>query len=123
MAKSDGLAKILDPELQNGIRSGSQEVVTILVELEAPEPVLHVSRDAGSARRRIHLATDPSADQAAELEATALGNWIRSIPQTDDLHYLSAARAFVVDIPLSRLTELAESPLVRSIRSNRRRLS
>lgn len=123
MMQSDALAKIEDAELRSAARSGTSALETVVIELELPETKLSVSRDPRSGRRTLGFLTSESSDQAEAAIARTLADWIAKVLQSRDFHYLSAARAFVADVPLDRLEELASSPLIRAIRANRRRVS
>jgi hypothetical protein len=113
--------KIQSPELYRMAVEGTGEKASVIIELEMPPSQVHVEgspRSGEPIRRRF---VEESADQqnaATETvkQATAfLENELGKPP-----HWLRAAHAFVADVSPSQLRTLADSPLIKAIRLNRR---
>ncbi|MGE0744202.1 MAG: hypothetical protein AB7K86_03095 [Rhodospirillales bacterium] len=116
-------AKVPDADLRDRIAAegDGDRRHTVIVEVEAPSPRLLTRPDLRSGRRRFVPEPDDRSDDAAAQAAATLGELIEKLTG-ERPPYLGAARAFVLDATGAQIRALADSPLVRSIRPNRRRM-
>jgi hypothetical protein len=105
--------KLPDAELRAFAANRSDDVVSVLIEVDQPSP--RVTLTQGSRRQRPRItAPQPAAGNRWDEAARFLGEILGSQPR-----WLSAAGAFVADVTGAQLAEIARSPLTRSVARNR----
>lgn len=117
-----GLDKIQSEELQHLAADGSDQQVSVLVELDLPSQHVkmgHINR--GGVTLRVPVGVDPETpeEQAATEERTAeVRKFLESLLGTSP-RWLRSARSFVVRATPEQLRVIVQNPAVKAIWPNR----
>lgn len=113
------LAKISDQNLRDFVRSDATENACVIVELDAPEPVVEFSRERGRHGSAVPLsATKSNRTMMDEERARKEVSWLLNSLNLRS-KYLKSGRVFIVTADPSQLRRIAELKSVRSIIPNR----
>ncbi len=116
--------KLPDPRLRALADQGSNDIVSVLIEVDLPVPRFTLTRRPGvrGGDRRVGT-TRPQIDPAGEATSSStrkdeaarfLSRLLGGVPR-----WLPAAHAFVADVTGKQLAEIVRSPLTRSVAVNR----
>jgi hypothetical protein len=114
VSASDSLAETIpDERLRELAEKGSDEPVSVLIELDVPE--LHVESRPGGSRRIVAPTPDNGEVEQKAKDARRFLEQLLGKPPI----YLRAAQAFVATVNGSELREIAARPFTKRIEPNR----
>lgn len=115
--------KTLDEDLRQLVATGEAEPISIIVELDLPSPRVEMGSDrrSGGVDRGAQRVVATEEDRRkSEQIVEEVGGFLEKVAGQPPV-WLSASRAFVVDVTTDRLETIARSPHVRRISRNKRR--
>lgn len=117
---SNGFEKILDQGLRNFLEASSNQIAQVLLEIEAPEPVVTFQRNPSSGQVKLIPYAVEFSDDSAETERKAVEE-TRSLLDSMKINYRfsHSARVFAVDVTPSQLKELIGFAQIRAVIPNR----
>lgn len=122
-AEGDRLKRVVpDVELREFARSDAAGARSVLIEIEAPEPRLEVSRrrGEGAARRRQAVTPSPQERELVEKRLGELASLVETLTGSAP-KVLEAAHALVAELTPEQLREVSRHEHTRAVRPNRRR--
>jgi hypothetical protein len=122
-ADSGRAEKVLDEDLRQLVASGDVESVSVIVELDLPRPRVEMDSDGryetvGRRAQRV-VATDEDRRKSGQVVEEVRG-FLAQVAGESPV-WLSASRAFVVNVTTDQLENIARSRRVRRISQNRLR--
>jgi hypothetical protein len=113
--------KIRNEDLRHFIASEQSAQVSVLIEVEAPDPVLELTQFPGIRGMNFHAPLVQHAAEPRDNGQRAIEQ-IRTLLETLHLpyHFLQGARAFVVSPTPHQLRCITDSPFVRAVIPNHR---